>query len=161
MNFRAWLETKLPSNETKEKLYDKITTDGIPVRRGTRPFKKGKEYSTDTGDFGRGIYYTTNYYQAKQYGEISKSILKLQNPLIIDSQEAYQLSNKYNTVVIPDEEILNIINQYGKDDLEKKREEIKMRNAQQLTQDMLDDGYDGLVVIVDSRMEIIDYRPYK
>lgn len=159
-DFIQWFETKVPLDSSKDKLYERATTVGIPVRRGSKPFKKGKPYASDVGDFGRGVYYSSNYHLAKQYGNVSKLTIKFANPLILNGDESYQLADKYKTVNLSDEETLEIIKEFGV----KSREEVekrKLENAQKLTDYMLKNGHDGLIAVLDGRLEIVDYRPYK
>jgi len=141
-------------DKTKQSIHHKILS-GIPVRRGFR--KKTfceKEYASDPGDFGRGIYYDTNYYRAKTYGEVIKSILKLTNPIVLSSGEAYEIAEKFQTVRLNDD----WYTQNNSQDSMRAR----LNNAQKMTEFFLNQGYDGLAS-VNTRMgsiEIVDYTPY-
>lgn len=147
--FRLWLEM---SQDTKLSIYKRITTRGIPVRRGIKRKRINLPFASDPGDFGRGIYYTTNYHNAKAYGPVEKSILKLQNPIVLSVEEAYQLADKYHTVHLPN------------DNVKRTTQEMLAQlvtNAETMTRAMISQGYDGLVAIHRGRLEIVDYRPYK
>jgi hypothetical protein len=157
MEFKKWLG----ANDTKTKLKERAITDGIPVRRGTRPLWAGKVYRTDVGDFGRGIYYSSNYFVAKQYGAIEKTSIKFTNPLVLTSDEAYALANEYQTVVLSDEKTKELFKVVGREKLKDAASAQKLQNSQRLTDDMIKKGHDGLIVINKGRLEIVDYRPYR
>lgn len=57
MEFKSYLEGKI-TDDTKQRIYKKSTTIGIPARRGIRPAPSNRPYATDPGDFGRGIYHS-------------------------------------------------------------------------------------------------------
>jgi len=120
---------------------------GIKVYRGTRR-NKG-EFISDPGDFGRGIYYSTSKSIAKCYGQVEESIIRFKNPFVMNYNEAYEcVAEQWDTL-------------HGSN---KKR----IRNAEQLTFDMLIAGYDGFVAVgvgmFDKKgiiLEVVDYRSYK
>lgn len=145
--------SKFLKEETRKVLYKRITS-GISVRRGVRSFGS-KVYAHDPGDFGRGVYYDTNYYRAKSYGYVIKSIISLSNPIILSSSEAYDLADKFQTVRLSDEWYANNIG--------KNVDEARLINAQKMTEYILSLGYDGLaaVNVRFGGIEIVDYRPYK
>jgi len=130
----------------KEEKVKKPKSVKMTVYRGVRPKLPGKEYASDPGDFGRGIYYTTNKSMARAYG-IDKKIetikLELKNPLQLTEEEAYDLAEKYNTLG------------HGVD------EATRIKNAERMTKDLLAQGYDG-IISTDKRgfKEIVDFRPY-
>jgi len=185
MNFKLWLESHHEIDEdTKRAIYEKATTVGIPARRGTEGYAaRGKPFKSDPGDFGRGVYYTTDYKQALYgYGggdpeKVVKTLIKFKNPLVLTVDEAYELSDEYETVnQQTPKELLN----WFKDDKEKWERwhadnpydiDVRLKNAERLTMDMLKKGHDGLIVIHArqrrtpkedpfTRFEIVDYRPY-
>lgn len=152
--------------DSKAILYKRATTTGIPVRRGVSTHRPKLPYQTDPGDFGRGIYYTTNYYHALQYAKgerdkVSKEVIKFENPLVLDADEAYALANKYETIVQDVSKAPEDLDSF-KAWIKKNpyTPEVKLKNAERLTRDMIDQGYDGLIVIQRERLEIVDYRPY-
>lgn len=152
MNFKLWLEGEI-TEETKKRIYQKITTVGMPVRRGTRP-RYHKEFASDPGDLGRGIYYDTNYHRAKNYGDVTKTTIKFKNPIILTAQEAYKLSAKFGTVKLSDDEIIKFKSPED-------RINRLLNNAQALTDYMIKLKHDGLVCIHHrNHLEIVDYRPY-
>lgn len=152
--FEEWL-----LSESFDDIYRKITTIGIPVRRGAKS-KLNQEYATDVGDFGRGIYYSTNYIVAKQYGPVEKSSIKFTNPLVISDEEAYEIATQYQTVRLSDKRELELFQQFGNRNKEIAKKEM-LKNALHLTLDILENGHDGLVVVKNGRLEIVDYRPWR
>ena len=140
-------------DKTKQSIRFKILS-GIPVRRGIRKAFWSREYISDPGDFGRGIYYDTNYYRAKNYGEVTKGILKLTNPIVLSSSEAYEIAEKFQTVRLHDDWYTQNNSQDSM--------QARLINAQRMTEFLLNQGYDGLAS-VNTKMgsiEIVDYRPY-
>lgn len=140
-------------DKTKQSILNKIIS-GIPVRRGIRKIFCSREYTSDPGDFGRGVYYDTNYHRAKTYGEVTKSILKLTNPIVLSSGEAYEIAEKFQTVRLNDDWYTQNNSQDSM--------QARLSNAQKMTEFLLNQGYDGLAS-VNTRMgsiEIVDYRPY-
>jgi hypothetical protein len=127
---------------------------GIPVRRGFRKIFCERDYLSDPGDFGRGIYYDTNYHRAKTYGEVAKSILKLTNPIVLSSSEAYEIAEKFQTVRLHDDWYTQNNSQDSM--------QARLNNAQRMTEFLINQGYDGLasVNIKMGSIEIVDYRPY-
>jgi hypothetical protein len=154
MDFRIFLES-----DSKQKLYDRMTSTGIEVRRGERKRSHNKPFATDVGDFGRGVYYTSNYHQARTYGSVTKSVLKLKNPLVLTVDEAYKLSDQYQTVRLSDEEHMALYNKFGRDRTSIVQAKM-LENAEKFTKDMIAKGHDGLIVIHKGRLEIVDYSPY-
>ena len=57
LNFKLFLEGRVPDEGTKAVLFEKATTVGIPVRRGEIGEIGSRGFRTDPGDFGRGVYY--------------------------------------------------------------------------------------------------------
>ena len=140
-------------DKTKQSIKLRIVY-GIPVRRGIRKIFWSREYISDPGDFGRGVYYDTNYHRAKTYGEVTKSILKLTNPIVLSSSEAYEIAEKFQTVRLHD-------SWYMQNDSQDSMK-ARLNNAQKMTEFLLNQGYDGLAA-VNTKMgsiEIVDYRPY-
>lgn len=151
------------TGDTKRRVFDKITTEGMPVNRGVRPIRSERGYATDPGDFGRGIYYDTSFHRAKSYGKVATSILKLKNPLVLTAKEAYALAEWFHTVKLDDDVIHRLATQArseGKRPEDTIREEL-VRNAKAMTDWMLSSGHDGLAAIGSGgSIEIVDYRPY-
>lgn len=137
---------------------------GIPVSRGIRPALASRPFVSDPGDLGRGIYYTTNYHRARCYGEVQKSVIVFSNPLVLSVDDAYALADKYQTVRIePDMALVEQLKQQGKRWADYEQEQ-RLRNAEKMTQDLLAQGFDGLISVSTGRrveLEIVDYRPYK
>lgn len=144
------------------RIFAKVTTTGLQVYRGTR--KTTKPFASDPGDFGRGIYYATRFHVAKHYGVVTKSVIKLSNPLILTVAEAYRLADFYQTVRLPDEEWRELwvtLRQIGRGHFLNAIQERQLQNAERFTRDMLAKGHDGLVVIhKHGYLEVVDYRPY-
>jgi hypothetical protein len=140
-------------DKTKKSIHNRIIS-GIPVRRGFRKIFCERDYISDPGDFGRGIYYDTNYYRAKTYGEVTKSILKLTNPVVLSNGEAYEIAEEFQTVRLND-------NWYEQNNFEDSMK-ARLSNARRMTEFFLNQGYDGLasVNIAMGSIEIVDYRPY-
>lgn len=161
MRFRMWLEGEV-TEDTKSAIYKKATTTGIPARHGESPNRHNRPYSTDPGDFGRGIYYDTSYHRAASYGrDVEKIILKFKNPLVVTADEAYKLSDKFETVRLSDEKWDKLAG-VG---VERKHDMISeqlLKNAEAMTKNMLSNGNDGLIVIhIRGNLEMVDYRPYE
>lgn len=140
------------------KLFLKATTVGIFVYRGERP-RNGKVYSSDPGDLGRGIYYTTSWHRARSYATsdalVKKSLVRFCNPLILTIAQAYDLSDQFHTVRLPDDELERIR-------LPAARDAKLIENAERLTQHLLSQGHDGLISIDrNHQLEVVDYRPYR
>jgi hypothetical protein len=140
-------------DKTKQSIRLKIIS-GISVRRGIHKTFWEREYISDPGDFGRGIYYDTNYHRAKTYGEVTKSVLKLTNPIVLSSSEAYEIAEKFQTVRLNDD-------WYTKNNSQDSMR-ARLSNAKKMTEFLLNQGYDGLaaVNIKMGSIEIVDYRPY-
>ena len=140
--------------------FDKIRNslkEGMLVYRGVKEhYPKDSEYATDPRDFGRGIYYTNNIHRARAYGDVTKKILVLNNPIVMSMADAYKLAEEYHTVRLPEshernpeKSMLEII----QDDAHQ-----RMLNAQKMSDDMLNKGYDGLVAVEDDgEIEIVVY----
>jgi len=120
---------------------------GIKVYRGVHPH----HCSADSGDFGRGIYYTTSKAMARAYGEVKIFYVAFNNPLILSVEQAYKLG-------------ADIFNTIGNNPYVDKK--IRIKNCERLTKYLLRHGYDCLVCIHKrkisnySSLEIVDYRPY-
>ena len=140
-------------DKTKQSIRHRILS-GIPVRRGFRKIFCEREYISDPGDFGRGIYYDTNYHRAKTYGEVAKSILKLTNPIVLSSGEAYEIAEKFQTVRLHDD-------WYAQNNSQDSMQ-ARINNAQKMTEFLINQGYDGLasINVKMGSIEIVDYRPY-
>lgn len=120
----------------------------ITAHRGVGLKRPGKEYASDAGDFGRGIYYTTSKARARVYSadkKIETFELELKNPLQLSEEEAYKLAEKYNTLG------------HGVD------EKTRLKNAERMTRELLDQGHDGLIATSEriGTKEIVDFRPYQ
>jgi len=170
MRFRIWLEREA-TEDTKRAIYEKATTTGIPARHGQGEGKSNRPYSSDPGDFGRGIYYDTSYHRAASYGrDVEKIVLKFKNPLVVTAKEAYKLSDKFGTVRLTDdkwEELARSLGLIGPNKRQGPRihdvvvKEL-LKNAENMTKTMLRNGHDGLIVIhIRGNLEMVDYRPYE
>ena len=153
------------TEDTKRRIYEKITTVGISVKRGQKDFLK-HPFSSDPGDFGRGIYYDTNYQRAKTYGNVEISVIKLKNPIVLTDEEAYNLSDKFRTVRLSNDDYEKIGKEIGfgpKKRIERLNAQTQqlLKNAQAMTDFLLSQGYDGLVSIHKNGLEVVDYRPYQ
>jgi len=80
---------------------------------------------------------------------VRKSVIKFENPLVLTGKEAYELADEFETVSLRSREPVVV-----------DRQKLLLANAGRLTKHMLSRGYDGLVVIMGDRLEIVDYRPY-
>lgn len=113
-----------------------LITVGMPVFRAVNT-AVNRPYATDPGDFGRGIYWTTSEARAKSYGKtIERRVLVLANPKVLMVSEAYDLATEYGTVGP------NLST------------EVRLKNSQRLTNDLVSQGYDSLVSINESMNEI-------
>jgi len=79
----------------------------------------------DPGDLGIGLYYSTSKSYAKQYGVVRRYRVTLQNPLILQRQEAEELVRRFGTLRGSWEE--------------------RTRKSGMLTSHLLSLGHDGLV----------------
>lgn len=155
MTFENWLETQVPkvTDETKQQIFLKATTEGIPVNRGIKPHRASVPYTSDPGDFGRGIYYSTNWHRARSYAtsekDVEKSVIKFKNPAVLTDHEAYKISERFHTIVLSDEEF-KAIKGY------QERIQKLLDNALEMINYMIGQGYDGFK---DGNLEIVDYRP--
>lgn len=148
------------TDKTKKVVYNKITTIGISVRRGSRIKRGGTSYQSDPGDFGRGIYYTTSYTRASTYGDVEKNTLKLKNPIVLSVDEAYALSEKYETVRLSEEKETELFNKVGRSGIRQARVDELLKNSQRLTDDLLAKGHDGLVSISPrGEIEVVVFQP--
>jgi hypothetical protein len=77
------------------------------VYRGIGKKLSGAEYSSDPGDLGRGVYYSSSRSYAKLYGKLvgphSRPLVVqrkvvVRNPKVIGNQEFVELRDKYGTV---------------------------------------------------------------
>lgn len=164
MRFRIWLEGEVTDN-TKKAIYEKATTTGLSARHGKSPNRHNLPYSNDPGDFGRGIYYDTDYRRAATYGDVEKNILKFKNPLVVTAAEAYKLSEKFGTVRLTDEKWEELARASGLANSKRIHNVIikeLLKNAEIMTKTMLANGHDGLIVIhIRGNLEMVDYRPYE
>lgn len=136
------------------RLREKLSSIGINAWRGIRE-RYGREYASDPGDFGRGIYYTTSRARARAYGgeNLIKQNIKLKNPLILDDKSAYDLAAGQYSTVGPAHTM-----------------EERMKNAERFTRDLIDMGYDGVVSVrkksrytsggPPTELEVVDFSPY-
>ena len=131
-------ETGIPELISKDSLTDAaIDLASRPsgwtgkVFRGDRETRMSSKYATDPGDLGAGIYYTTSRSYAAAYagkrGILSEKTINLENPLVLNSDEAVALASRYRTV-------------------EGKTIEERILGANRMTADLQIKGYDGLVV---------------
>lgn len=100
----------------------------------------------DPGDFGIGLYYSSNKSRAKQYGNrILHVEVGLDNPLYLSVEKAYDLADKYGTIRG------NLPIGYGIG----KREDRELA-AKWMTRDLQKKGYDGIVVTEkDGELEVV------
>jgi len=120
---------------------------GKRLHRGERALKFGQVYSSDAGDFGRGIYYSTSYSRACQYGTVHTRTIRLYNPLILSDQEAYSLSDHYETVKLRDSTMNEIFNQVSRSEFHRAVSARLLFNSQRMTNSLVNQGYDGLISI--------------
>jgi SPP1 gp7 family putative phage head morphogenesis protein len=140
----------------------KSLQSGKVMYRGQRPKIEGREYSSDPGDFGRGVYYSTSAVRAKQYGAISKTIVVLHNPLILTDRQAYDLSDQYKTVRLPESEIEAIAKSTPRGQIHQAIVKRQLDNAQRMRDDLVAKGYDGLVSVRSSgrgELEVVVFQP--
>ena len=158
-----WLEHV--TEDTKKVIFIKATTVGLPARRGVGTYVPKRPYSHDPGDLGRGIYYSTNYQVATNYGKVEKTTIKFENPLVLTVDEAYQISDKFKTVRLSDarwKEIQDELKATGsKENIVDVVMKELVQNAENMTKFMLSQGHDGLIVIHKGHLELVDYRPYR
>ena len=114
--------------------------------RGERAEKIDRVFQSDPGDLGRGVYYDTHKARAKNYGDILiERKLQFQNPLMLPYEIAYVLADKFETIRGRDGETLSA--------------EQRLKNAEALTQCLLELGYDGLIAQrKNGYAEVVDYR---
>lgn len=101
----------------------------MKVYRGVRAKPKGVTFATDAGDLGAGAYWTNYKPVARVYGKGGKILTETktyENPLVLTSQEAIELSSKYKTVNAPMEK--------------------RLAGARQMSEDLRKQGYDALIV---------------
>jgi len=138
-------EVSVPQETTDEfEGVREAAKEGIGVFRGVLPEQPGKGFASDPGDFGRGRYWTTSGQRAEAIAgkeAVEPGTVKLDNPLILDTDEAYDLAEKYGTVT----------------------GEARMEGSQKLTDDMLAAGYDGIIVVGQKpgELEIVEFQPKK
>lgn len=164
--FKNWLEG-IVDGDTKTAIFQKVTTTGLPARRGIRPHHPGRPYAHDPGDLGRGIYYDTNWNRARSYAlsdmHVSKSVIKFDNPLVVTDHEAYAIANEFKTVRLPDTDIMKLHAQLPSS--ARMSDAITselVKNAEKMTRALLAKGHDGLIAIhPNGNLEIVDYRPYR
>ena len=90
---------------------------------------------------------------AVRHGNVTKSIIVFKNPIILTREESYELSDKFHTVRLSDEDYLKFR------DNEERTEQL-LKNAKALTDYMISLGHDGLISVGRGELEIVDYRPY-
>jgi hypothetical protein len=119
--------------------------EGLQVYRGQRE-KGGREYASDAGDLGRGIYYTTSRARASCYGTVSEHVVIFENPMVVSVETAYNIACAYG-----------VFSPHGGPP--------KIDGATVMTEAMLAFGYDGLAsvrtIAGETEIEIVDYRPYR
>lgn len=129
---------------------DALQWKGMKVYHGELPLRKGEKVATDAGDLGRGIYYSSSESVARAHAgkkNVTVKNLVISRPLIISEADAYSiLVEEYKTVNAP-------------------TMEDRISEAQKLTDDMIAQGYDGLVSVRlmkdgTRQYEIVDYSPY-
>lgn len=146
----AWSDKrKLWDVVRKRDIYAALTGPGLKVFRGESQNKSAwpsKEYATDPGFYGRGVYYTTCPDVAQWYGHgwsaVHQGEIKLSNPLVLSEATADRLSEHYG-ILRP-----------GRDPTPD-----ALQRAQELTNDLLKRGYDGMAIVHGTSVEVVDYRP--
>ncbi len=112
----------------------------MPLYRGVTD-KRGKEFASDPGDFGRGEYWSSDPHVAKAYSsKVKCETIVLFNPIQLLEIEAYILADDmYGTI-------------RGKNKIGSGCGEIKDRleNSSKLTADLVSLGHDGFVVYKES-----------
>jgi 8-oxo-dGTP pyrophosphatase MutT (NUDIX family) len=112
--------------------------------RGQREMQMNRGYASDPGDFGRGVYWTSDIHRAKAYGKLITQVVKLSNPIYLTVEQAYDLGEQ----------------DYG--NLVRGETADRLKKAEAMTLDLLAKGYDGLVAKhPDGHLEVVDYRPYR
>ena len=128
-----------------QKLRDKIMSIGVKVWRGEGE-RYVREFASDPGDFGRGIYWTTSHARARAYGgkKTVPNVIKFKNPLVLPVNEAYDIAGRFGTI-------------------QEHSEEKRIKNSEAMTHHLLSLGYDGLVSVSEmgDELEVVDFRPYK
>ena len=156
------------STSTRNRIYAKATTEGIMAYRGETEgrLRRGKSYSSDPGDLGRGVYYTVTKARAKTYGKVRRTRLIFDNPVVLSMSDAYELAGTYGTVQPPEdiqEQIIEMKMQDPSIDVPAMIEALRMKAATEMTMDLLELGHDGLIAVQIGRareIEIVDYRTY-
>jgi len=129
-----WL--KMPQDEVARKVQE-----GIVCHRGTATGAKPSNVlklggvagmpMTDPGFYGQGKYYSTCKWEAEQYGAVESVTIRLDNPLVLNGEEARRITDQYGTAkdYHTEEGFLKALEQ-----------------SKQLTRDLLAEGYDGIIV---------------
>lgn len=157
------MRTKKTVSEQSRQSLATRAREGLRLYRGQRSIQPGREYASDPGDLGRGIYYTSFKARARGYGEVTQQQVTFSNPLVLSEKEAYTLADQYQTVRIdPPEEMIQQAMKTGvRFDWPAQERVLRLANAERMTRDILAKGHDGLIVVMDGHLEVVDYRPYK
>ena len=128
--------TSLPA-ETVRRLRERFAK-GAPLWRGQRPLN-GRAFASDPGDLGRGKYFSSLKSRAENYGDISREMIVLHNPLVLTTDEAYtQIADQFGTISGQSEHP-----EHGSTG----DHESRLRAAQAATDAMQKAGYDGVVAL--------------
>jgi hypothetical protein len=154
---QKFLETDYPIAfvHSEEIALDKIKKIIEHLRKGMKLYRGVSERMSDPGDFGRGIYYSTSMAEAKQYGKLTEHALKLNNPLVLTVEDAYLLADRFGTISGKPGKPVGIVAGGTIAD--------RMAAAQNMTDDIIANGYDGVVVIHNKpsrSLEIVDFSPF-
>ncbi len=147
-------------NETIKRIQKKAR-EGLCVWRGEATIRVSKEFASDVGDFGRGIYYTTEKITAACYGIPKQFLLSFWNVCVLDVEEAYRIADEFGTIHLTSEQEIFWQN-LPRETRTRTRTKMRLENAEKFTQKMIENGYAGLIVIHPrGELEIVDYRPYQ
>jgi hypothetical protein len=165
MNFRLWLES-VDFGEIRAR----AQRLGLDLYRGECGQMPQRGFRRDVGDFGRGVYYTSVEAQARVYGggSCQSKVVQFENPLVMNVQDAYELSDSFN-ILHPPKVPEELVARAERND-PSAMEELKvwrkswdpLKNAEEMTKYFLKQNIDGLIVVhSDDRLEVVDYRPYR
>lgn len=127
------------------------------LRSGLRMFRGRKArrhptlgFSTDPGNYGRGVYWTTDpdvawFYADYDEAAVEAGVVRLASPLVLDAASAAALREGRGTVRAPGDD--------------RDRFEERLAAADALTRELLAAGRDGVAVLHRSSLEVVVFRP--
>jgi len=115
----------------------------------------------DAGDFGSGRYSSTAKSRAEQYGKVRQITIRMNNPLILTQEEAYdQIAQKYGT-------ISGVAGKDAGEVIQQGVEGSRATRSKEAMEALRAEGYDGLI-LVDVRkgkhageVEFVEFPPSK